>query len=269
MRTCLNCAHVQEQGMFCAKCGKEFATQDTVQQQQVDFQQSNQQTVNSQAPNQQVEKLKEISNGYVGTFMGLLKKPTRSIQTNGNFVNSIISLVLFTFIASFTMYMMVKGLYNEYVGGYYSYFSGESTSVPINILFILFIIIALLEVIAIAAVFFIAKIFIGQASFKQIFVQVTNYYPVIIALVLVGLLLQLVGMMGLALLIVILSLFIAVLLIPLYELVHLMQGKTIKIDYFYVYLILGAVISILIYIVLNTFVSSYIEELKGEFLDIF
>ena len=282
MKTCSNCSHMQEQGMFCAKCGKELVTQDTVQQQQVNSQGQNQQpvnpqgqnqqTVNTQEPNQQVEKLKQISNGYIGTFTNLLKKPTQTIQANNNLVNSVISLVLFAFLAALTMYMMAKGLYDEYVGSYYSYFSDfsdESASLPINVLFILAILIVLFALIAITAVFLMAKIFIGQASYKQVFVQVTNYYPAIIVLVVVGFLLQLIDMNNLALIVVIVALFITVLLIPLYEIVHLLQGTTIKIDYFYVYLILAVLISILVYIVTKTFVSTYLEDVTDSFTDIF
>lgn len=282
MKTCSNCNHMQEQGMFCAKCGKELVTQDTAQQQQVNSQEQNQQAVNHQGqnqqtvtpqePNQQVEKLKQISNGYVGTFTSLLKNPTQRIQDNNNLVNSVISFVLLTFLTALTVYMMAKGVFDEYVGSYYSFlsdYSGKSASLPINVLFTLFIVIALFAIIAITAVFLMAKIFIGQASFKQVFVQVTNYYPAIIVLIVVGFLLQLIDMNGLALIVVIVTLILTVLLIPLYEIVQLLQGTTIKIDYFYVYLILAALISILVYIVTKTIVSEYLEDVMDSFSDIF
>ena len=91
-----------------------------------------------------------------------------------------------------------------------------------------------------------------------------NFYPVLITISVVAFVLQLIGIDGFGILVTIVAIFIALLFIPLYVIVHVLQTNPHKVDTYYIYLMLAGVIAILLYLVLNSMVSQLIEEVMDS-----
>ena len=199
--------------------------------------------------------------------MTLLKNPTQSLTMRTNFMYSLISFVLFLIVISFTIYTMANKLYTGTIGGFAEIVLEETLSLPFITMFIIMIVIGIFAIVAIAALFLLAKIFAGHASFNQLFGQVTNFYSVLIMISVVAFILQLIGAMSFAILFTIVSIFIAILLIPLYVIVHTLQASPHKVDTFYVYLMLAGIIALLLYFVINTMVLGAIDSIMDSIMD--
>lgn len=260
MQTCSNCGHSQQQGKFCAKCGTPIIIDQQTEQAQI-------QTYAQ--PNETIEQLKQVSNGYISKFVDLLKNPTKSLHETNSVVNGLISLVLFVFIAAFTIYTMINKAYSSTVGTFAGIFDERYSGLPIAALVFIMFAIAVFTFVADIAVFVLGKIFVGHVSFKQLFTQITNFYPTIIALMAVAFILQLIGITGFAILAIIFALSIAILFIPLYVIVHLLQNENTKIDVFHIYLIMAFIIFFLIYLVSSSAISSMIDELRSDIFDFY
>lgn len=265
MQQCPNCHATQQQGKFCGKCGtpivSEMSTivpvQPTPEQPSVE-----QPTISAQSTNVQVEKLKEFSNGYFSHFIELLKQPTQALTMKTSFLNSILSFILYLFIISYTIYTMINKVYGSTLGGFSDF--GVSESIPFKFMFAIMLVLGIFTFVAIVALFVLAKIFAGHASFSQLFGQVMNFYPVLITISVVAFVLQLIGITGFGILVTIVAIFIALLFIPLYVIVHVLQTNPHKVDTYYIYLMLAGVIAILLYLVLNSMVSQLIEEVMDS-----
>ena len=288
MKICTSCGNKQEQGNFCGVCGSgltemQQSAQPTTpipeqpvqhqnpqgqfeQQQQQQQQYTQQPVMGQQSSNPQMDQIKKISSNYFGSFVTLLKQPSRSLSEQQSFSNALISFVLFSFVIAFSIYSMINGAM-EKVSDYS--FGMVDTSLPVGVLIALMIIMMIGTILPTVLIFVLEKIFVQQSNFKKVFILVSNFYPLFIAVVAVAIVLSLIGTVKFSILLIVLSFLFVILLLPLYVMTHVLKGTQPAIDPFFIYLILAIAILLVIYFIGDSVVSALLDEMMGDMFDLF
>lgn len=284
MKYCTKCNNQQEQGNFCGVCGsglsemeqsvqvtamekpEQPSNQSNTNEQQANYQHHTQLATGQQNTNPQIDQLKKVSSNYFGSFVTLLKQPSRSLNEKQSFSNALISFVLFSFVIAFSVYSMINGSLKK-VNDYS--FGLVDEGLPIGVLIAFMLIMMIATVTPTVLIFLLEKIFVQQSNFKKTFIQVSNFYPVFIAIVAVGIILNFIGAMKFAIMLILISILFVILLLPLYVMTHVLKGSKPSIDPFFIYGILAVAILIVIYIVGDSIVSAMLEEIMYDLSDLF
>lgn len=263
---CANCGNEQATGKFCGKCGAamEATSQqvNTTNAPQNEYTVNTQQTVQPGEPNVHVEKVKETSKQYWSYYLRYLKNPTAILQSGHEFINGIISIVIFALLSSITVYTLVVQIFKATMGGFaellledVNWFSTIASS---------FFFTLLSMAIVVVSMFLITKFFGPDFSFKTI---ITHYGALLngaIVVLVAGLLLILVKAFVFASILIIAASAIATLVVPLYLMGRYLTQRATTIDPFYSYILYIVVFSILTAIVGGIIMDSTIGELINE-----
>lgn len=234
---------------------------DTRQEQVGSQQQSgggqSQQQKNSQAYDQTAE-IKEHMQSYWNFILRLLKNPTKAMDlSEGKFNYGLINFSLLAIFYGITIIAMTKSTVGL-LGGMFT------TDIPyLGLFFMTSILTLVLLATVIVGTFLIERTMIKQESFKTVVAQLGGLMTPMIALQLVAIIFALGGSFVLTPLIVFVSLFFALLILPtlyIYEKSIVHQGGQ------KVYLGMGtiAVNSILIYLVVRIIAANLIQDLMNE-----
>src|SRR5699024_911091 len=118
---CPSCGQQTEEGKFCTNCGaplqsnESAATSEPVHNNQVQEPQAQQpqgeQSTAQAAPNETVEKIKEIGNNFSNFFLTLVKKPSAAKQANHNdWISSVITMVIYALIFALGYFFALKSV---------------------------------------------------------------------------------------------------------------------------------------------------------------
>jgi hypothetical protein len=110
---CTNCKKPNESGKFCAYCGHSLSQPDEIAAAIT----SQDNSMNSTDLNRHLEQVKKVSRVYIGFFVQTLKKPMLIAEKVGEdqFINAIISLILFSLAMPAMVYFGIGGLFTEYM----------------------------------------------------------------------------------------------------------------------------------------------------------
>ncbi len=167
MKVCHNCStEVSADSKFCTSCGTQLGEGTSDQVTQAKEEASATAEIAS-ATNEYAEQGKELAKGYWDHLVHMFKSPLRHGKTEGegNFVNGIITLVLFSLFIPLTFYFGLRSLASSMgFGG-----AGFSEYVPFgSIFFKPFIFILLFVAIASAIIFAVAKPGLSNLNFKAV-----------------------------------------------------------------------------------------------------
>ncbi|WP_159081781.1 zinc ribbon domain-containing protein [Paenibacillus sp. CAA11] len=178
MIECPNCHHVNEGGRFCENCGAQLiGPEDEIRPAQTGRPSGRSEAADKLKP--YLEKTQQVSKQYFNYFVTLLKKPYTYASRTGKeqFVNSIITLVLYALMIPLTVYLGLKGY--SYDASFYGAVIKPAVA---------FVIFGLL----IGVYCFIAvKLGKVQADFGQVFGRFGGFMIPFVALLFVGLVLSL------------------------------------------------------------------------------
>lgn len=272
MKTCSKCSHQQEIGNFCGKCGtnleeavdslntstsinlstvKENATLESAA------------TITENLQNERLGQVKDISKNYINTFLQQLKFPAESVKIEStSIVNSIISIILFSILSAFSIYVLINAKLKDYLGGLTDLFEMQAPSIPLfkTVLTLLVVFLILIAITSIA-VFITGKIFSEGASFKRVVEELGAYYSTPIIIAVLNLIFALIGSVTMVAILTLMGLLIVLTVIPSFSIINALNNKTIRIDRFNAYLVYVIIMIVLYYLVGSILYSSFIEGL--------
>ncbi|MGM8215842.1 hypothetical protein ACLIA0_09760 [Bacillaceae bacterium W0354] len=181
MLVCSKCNSTQESGQFCGVCGGQLVEQnETVQNvdvqnvapqnnvEQIQMNHQPNQQAPTQQPNETVENVKKELSNYWNYFLNFLKQPTKALNTNDqNFVNGLITLILYAFTFGLSLYFLINGLYKEM-----SSWFGVGESAPFfSITFRVMFFVALLVLSGLVSAFVMLKVAKVNTSIQTLVAQ--------------------------------------------------------------------------------------------------
>lgn len=274
MLVCSNCNHRQEDGKFCSVCGGPLVEQtQTTEQVQVNqnVTPSNDQVQNTtnaqQQPNQAVENVKKELSNYWGYFTDFLKNPTKALNTSEqNFLNGLITLVLYLVTFSLSMYFLINGLYKD-VASIFGYY--DESAPFFEVFFRVLFYIALLVLSGLVAAFIMLKVAKINFNINSLIAQFGSLSVPFVVVNLVAILTALAGAGELT---------VYLLLLPYSILVSFTPGvlvfeKATQVDvngqrYYYA---VGTVVitAVLTYFIVDFIVSDFLNKYFGGFGGLF
>jgi len=272
MQKCLNCSHEQEMGKFCAKCGSPIQSVENTStdakstlgyddNSEVAATEAYTQHEQLNKPNQNVEQVKQTAKNYMNSFIDLIKNPTSASSKDTLFANGIISFVLLSLLLGLATTEIINKFFASILGLFGSFINYTDERVlSLKYLFLFSIVFALLSLVTILTVFFANKLFVQARSFKSVFVNITNFYPLVIIVTLLTYLIALLDLPKVAVFLLVLALTIVLTLAPLFVMSRDMENKTTKFDKFYIYILVSLAITIISYFVTDISLSNIIES---------
>lgn len=290
MKKCITCGNEQEVGKFCGKCGAKFeegvtpvSTSDiwpiSTETSKVEVNatanpdsvvQAPTRSVPAQ-PNEHVEKVKDQSKKFWNYFTKYIKNPSEIFATGDReFVNAIISILLFALIFSVTVYVSISGFARQAMDGLGeigSLFMDEYQGPPFFTVFTSAFMFTLVSVaLVVVALLIISKLFGPPISWKEI---VSHYGTLILTssvLAIIGLLLLIFKAFLFGNIIVILSFLLMLIVVPSFIISRLLLSQSKSVDRFYgylLYIVLFAIIySIYITIIADSTIGRVIDQLN-------
>ena len=192
---CPNCSHENEGGKFCENCGTEL--QPSTSPVAASYETTN---GGANASSQYIEGAKRVSSSYINHFVQVIKSPYTTAQAvrGEQFINAIITLVLFAVFIPFMMYSGLKALNTSISGSLDSLnsllgsnaFSAEVSFSKVALLPIIYYAIFIL---LIATFTFIAvKLAKVEASYKDVFARFGAFAIPFVVILFLALLLSLI-----------------------------------------------------------------------------
>lgn len=268
---CSNCSHQNEGGKFCENCGSPLATGGAAQETAAAVESTNLGN-QGQAPNQYLTKTKNISKGYLSYALTVLKKPYASSVGVGkeHFVNSIITMVLYSFIIPLMLFFGVKALssgLNDLAGafGMGEVFQPSFMDIVIIPTFLYAIFILLV------AIFTYAGIKLGRInpSFKEVIARFGSFLIPFTAVLIVALLLSLIKV-KLFIYFLLLGFFGSIFTVPSLVIASYKKQSQEGIDVIYGTLVTYVLTSVLLYIMgqkmFDAIIKQLTQMLSGSFL---
>ena len=290
MKICITCGNEQEVGKFCGKCGAKFeegvtpvSTSDigpiSTETSKVEVNatanpdsvvQAPTRSVPAQ-PNEHVEKVKDQSKKFWNYFTKYIKNPSEIFATGDReFINALISILLFALIFSVTVYVSISGFARQAMDGLGeigSLFMDEYQGPPFFTVFTSAFMFTLVSVaLVVVALLIISKLFGPAISWKEI---VSHYGTLILTssvLAIIGLLLLIFKAFLFGNIIVILSFLLMLIVVPSFIISRLLLSQSKSVDRFYgylLYIVLFAIIySIYITIIADSTIGRVIDQLN-------
>ncbi|MFY3792743.1 Yip1 family protein [Ureibacillus sp. MALMAid1270] len=207
-------------------------------------------------PNVHVERVKDQSKMFFSYFGEYLKSPSTIFgRGESQFVNGIISIVLYAIIFGLSLFFVANQFVSAFSMGAYN-----AGSQFFQIFFSGFIAIIILVALVIVALLIINKLFGPDVSFKEL---ISNYGALIIpSLLLLALaaIFLVINVYNFAMIFFMISLFIALIAVPLYMITRLLGTRSKTIDPFYAYILYIVLFSVFYYILNNIFLSNTIGQ---------
>lgn len=278
---CPSCGQQTEEGKFCTNCGapleqnESAATSESAPNQSQMAQQQpqeNEQAAPEAPPNEAVEKVKEISNNFSNFFLTLVKKPSSAKQANQNdWISSVITMVIYTLIFALGYFFTVKSVGSSVMdkfGGLGDLLGDTSAaSVPFTDGFLWpFLKFAILIAIAVGVTFVILKLATSDFNFLDIVGKFGAYLMPFTLLLVLGYILVLIKLQSVGAIVLFLSFFAIVLIIPT---ILLMEEKSMGIDRIYLMVIshvvnLGVFFYMIAPFILPVFVMGGIDSFMDD-----
>ncbi|GGD10048.1 zinc ribbon domain-containing protein [Pontibacillus salipaludis] len=260
---CTNCNHEQESGRFCGNCGFDLnpgETSPSTGSSQPTA--SATATVAPSAPNENVERAKALSKGYLQEVMGFVKQPNQAFSaTEVGFLKGVVSLAVYVVLFAITLYVIFNHLYGatgaDSITGSLPFFSMVA---PLTGNFFL--------VIAGSALCLFVIQLITQVghSFKTFIARYGGILAPFMMLNAISLVAGFGGFIIFSLILLMLSLSIVINLLPPIYVYHHCQRSN-KADQSIYWAILAAGASILVsYIIIVTRLMVFIDELTSMFM---
>lgn len=278
MKNCKACGNIQETGNFCGKCGTSLSEMNERVQETAATEVApnprggqSQQTyspppiVHTQ-PSVHVEKMKAQSKMYGAYFINYLKHPASVLSTGTReFVNGIISIALFAIIISLSVYSLLAGLIDVYLGDVSSLFSIEEVGPSFfSTFFSMLIIILVLIIISLFSMFIVVKVFGPGHSFSELVAFYGVHILPLIVISFVALILLLFKSFTFGSFLIALSLIVALSLIPYYLVSRMLAFQPKSVDPMYSYL-MYIVLSVVLFTILTFVVAdSTIGQIMSE-----
>ncbi|WP_339210834.1 zinc ribbon domain-containing protein [Aeribacillus sp. FSL K6-8210] len=271
---CHQCGNEQEKGNFCGKCGAKLNNDPNLQEtaggggDQVSINRNPQPSYGQAAStqmNEHVEKVKKQSKVYGSYFVHFLKHPSSIFGKEKNeWVNGFISIILFVFIVTLTVSVFVRNLFKSAIHGTQGlineFYDGPSyVSVFFNVFIFVFLIVALV----LLCMFIVNKLFGSSASFKEVTAIYGAHLTTAIIVSLIALLLVLLKSHVYGNIVLIISLLLAIVLIPYYLISVLLTKYSKGIDPLYSFIIYVAIFSI----VFAIFIGILADSAMGRIVD--
>jgi len=193
---CVKCGHPNDRdARFCESCGANLQTETGTHPNPVLSKEEAAaaasttagQTGSSQA---YIEKTKTVSKQYFSYFLTALKNPVQAAANTGkeNFINGIITIVLFALMIPLMSYFALKSAFSSYNSGWFSP-DISFGAVVIKPLFILLIILALVVLIIFGAV----KLGKSSAGFLDVLARFGTFLVVPTSFFVIALIISLIG----------------------------------------------------------------------------
>ncbi|WP_042143497.1 hypothetical protein [Paucisalibacillus sp. EB02] len=272
MLTCSNCGTKQNTGKFCEECGgalqieqasATIATSNQTNEATQGSQQSAASTaVNSAQSSKQTQETVEAIKGglshYWSYLLELIKNPTTAFQTgNSNFVNGLVTIILFTITYSLSLYWLANSFYKQAFGG----FLEESLpffAINARLVFGILIMFA----ITLGSVFAVTKLAKHQDGFKTVLAQFSGLVAPLLAVNLIAIIGGLTSSVELTIYPLVLSNILAFVIIPVlfvYEKSAQVNSKGQKVYHSFLVLLM---ITVVTYIISSSLLSGTLEELE-------
>lgn len=272
MLTCSNCGTKQNSGKFCEECGgalqmvETLTTPETTNQTNEATQASQQSAAataptSSQSSKQTQETVEAIKGGlsnYWSYLLELIKNPTTAFQTSsGNFVNGIITLILFTITYSLSLYWLANSFFKQSFGG----FLEESLpffAINSRLVFGVLVVFA----IALGSIFAVTKLAKHSDGFKTVLAQFGALVAPLLVLNVIAMIGGLSTSVVLTMYPLVISNILAFVIIPVlyvYEKSSQVNNKGQKVYHSFLVLLM---ITIVTYIISSSILSSALEEIE-------
>lgn len=282
MNNCIACGNEQETGKFCGKCGTKF--EKVLSSHSIsDIEAiSSEITGNSSNPssvvqaqtlahrNEHVEKVKDQSKKFWNYFMKYIKNPSEIFSTTDReFVNALISIIVFAFVFSVTVYISISGFARRAMGGLGELgelFMEDYQGPPFFTIFSsVFFFTLVSTALVVVSILIISKLFGPASSWKETISHYGTFILTSSVLTIIGLILLLFKSFVFGNIIVILSFLLMLLVIPTFIISKLLLSKSKSVDKFYGYL-LYIVLFLIIYLIYITIIA---DSTMGQVLDQF
>ncbi|PAF18516.1 hypothetical protein CHH69_13480 [Terribacillus saccharophilus] len=250
MVSCPSCGHNStEESKFCENCGAALegqTTANTTQSAVTQTQQaaSSQQDASGKA-NEYLETTKKVSKQYFSYFFDVLKRPDGNGMKYGtdNFVNAIITFVLFSLIIPLTLYFQANRQ------SYFEVPFGEVVVKPVIVFAVFLFIFATI-------IFGVLKLDQSTASYKSVLVRYGSLLVPFTAIMIVGALFTFIGLEFWGIVLVISGFSFALFIVPLILIPGFKQDRQRGIDNVYLVLIVYVITSIVLGIMFSMLVDS-------------
>lgn len=274
MKNCTACGNSQENGKFCGKCGEPLHTTDIGEQvsattETISLDNGNYSTPPTPPvqPSEHIEKVKATSKMYWSYFINYLKNPSMVFASgNREFMNGIISILVYAVIVGFALYGFVKSITSSIFGNIDSLFSNEYTGPSFFSIFsssVIFILIAIL--IVLLSLFIIGKAFGAGNSWRELISYFGVHVLPVIVLSLFALFLILIKSYLYGNILLTISFVLILTVIPFYIISRLLSFNPKGMDSFYGYLLY-----IVLFVVLfSIFISVIADSTIGQYLEYF
>lgn len=274
---CPNCQHEQDTGKFCGKCGAglvanpNMGSQATVTPEPAGYQAATAVNPAHTEPNQHVEKVKVQSKQYWNYFLRYFKQPGSIIdQSADQFVNALITMGIFALFFSLAIYKNLSVALSpmDELGGF---FGGSQSLMPsfFSVLFGTVLTLGLLFALSAACIYAVSKFAGPDESFKSIVTSFGTLMIPSVALVILAYALLLISSMTYGNLVLIISLSLAVSVMPLYLVTVLLKKASKTFDSYYAYLSYIVLFTVGTFIIVTVFfdatVGQYMDDLNELF----
>ena len=293
MKKCIACGNEQETGKFCGKCGTKFeegvasiSTSDLgpisteIPEVEVYDTATPEPVIRAQArsvppvtltqPNEHVEKVKDQSKKFWNYFKKYTKNPSEIFATGDReFVNALISILVFAFILSVTVYVSISSFARSAMGGLGELgdlFMEEYKGPPFFTIFASVFMFTLVSAgLVVVSLLIINKLFGPANSWRETVSHYGTFIFTSSALAIIGLLLIIIKSFVFGNIIVILSYLMMLIGIPTFIIGRLLISTSKSVDKFYgylLYIVLFAIIySIYITIIADSTIGQVIDQL--------
>ncbi|PAD34011.1 hypothetical protein CHH48_16995 [Terribacillus saccharophilus] len=249
MVTCPSCGHNNTEGSkFCENCGAalqgQTAAGNTQQAAQAQYAATSQQDTSGKA-NEYLETTKNVSKQYFSYFLDVLKRPDGNGMKYGtdNFVNAIITFVLFSLIIPLTLYVHANRQ------SYFEVPFGEVVVKPVIVFAVFLFIFATI-------IFGVLKLDQSSVSYKSVLVRYGSLLVPFTAIMFVGALLTFLGLELWGSVLVLSGFSFALVIVPLILIPGFKQDRQRGIDNVYLVIIVYVITSIVLGIMFSMIMDS-------------
>nr|WP_106784440.1 Yip1 family protein [Lysinibacillus timonensis] len=206
-------------------------------------------------PNVHVEKVKDQSKAFINFFTTYLKQPSTIFSSGeSQFVNGIITVVLYALIVGLTLFVAAHSMFGMFIDTseiFFNVFGGSA------------IFIIAIYAVVVLSLWIVAKNFGPETSWKAITSYLGAFSIPSILLTVVALLLFLISAYQFANNILFIALLLVVLAVPLFVITRLLTFQTKNFDMFHSYLVYIIIFLVLFWILMNVVWNNTV----GKFMD--
>ncbi|WP_077324346.1 zinc ribbon domain-containing protein [Virgibacillus siamensis] len=253
---CPNCGLESEEGKYCTNCGEElaaFGNEDSTDDQTSEKQTSDE---NKQQSNETAVKIKTTVANFGHFLLALIRNPSEARKANkSDFSSGIIMFILYALLLALSYHFIINSLSFGSMG--FSFMIDisflDSFIIPFLLMFVLYFVIAGLT-------FLCSKLTVQAVKFPDVVAKYGAYLVPFFILYAAGIVCILVGLPGISLLVISLSILGMLIIAPTFILLEQPSDGFDRI-----YILLG--LYIIIFLVYGFFIRFFLDTIMGRLMN--